>query len=179
MVIDGVSSSSVITKSAVVVSPVMLALLAFCKVIVPVSFASSVESSVVTTSNVAEVWPAGMVNVVVVIVVKSVPSVAVPELETYSTVTSSEDGFDKVAVKVAVPPSVTDWLPMLMPGVGSSSVITKSAVVVDPSTVALVAPLRVMVAVSVGSSVLSDVVSMVNTPEVDPVGIVSVPVVPG
>ena len=51
--------------------------------------------------------------------------------------------------------------------------------VVEPSIVALVAPLRVMVAVSVGSSVLSDVVSMVNTPVVDPVGIVSVPVVPG
>ena len=116
---------------------------------------------------------------VVVIVVKSVPSVAVPELETYSTVTSSEDGLDRVAVKVAVPPSVADWLPMVMAGVGSSSVITKSAVVVDPTMVALVAPLRVMVAVSVGSSVLSDEVSMVNTPAVDPVGIVSVPVVPG
>ena len=119
MVIDGVASSSVITKSAVVVSPVMVALLAFWKVIVPVSLASSVVSSVVTTSNVAEVDPAGMVNVVVVMVVKSVPSVAVPELETYSTVTSSEDGLDRVAVKVAVPPSVTDWLPIVMTGVSS------------------------------------------------------------
>ena len=57
--------------------------------------------------------------------------------------------------------------------------MTKSAVVVDPTMVALVAPLRVIVAVSVGSSVVSDVVSMVNTPEVEPDGMVSVPVVPG
>ena len=120
-----------------------------------------------------------MVKVVVVIVVKSVPSVDVTELEKYSTVKSAEDGLDKVAVKVDVHPSVIDWLSMVMTGESSSSVITKSAVVVDPSIVALVAPLRVMVAVSVGSSVLSDVVSMENTPEVDPAGIVSVPVVPG
>ena len=65
MVITG-SSSSVITKSAVVVSPVIVALVALDKVSVAVSVASVVESSVIGTSMVPDVAPALTVSVPVV-----------------------------------------------------------------------------------------------------------------
>ena len=65
MVITG-SSSSVITKSAVVVSPVIVALVALDKVNVAVSVASVVESSVIGTSMVPDVAPALTVSVPVV-----------------------------------------------------------------------------------------------------------------
>ena len=65
MVITG-SSLSVITKSAVVVSPVIVALVALDKVSVAVSVASVVESSVIGTSMVPDVAPAVTVSVPVV-----------------------------------------------------------------------------------------------------------------
>ena len=65
MVITG-SSSSVITKSAVVVSPVIVALVALDKVSVAVSVASVSESSVIGTSMVPDVAPALTVSVPVV-----------------------------------------------------------------------------------------------------------------
>ena len=166
-------SSSVITKSAV--SSEIVALVGLDKVTVPVSSNSSLASAVVTTSKVAVVSPAEIVRVSVT-AVKSLPLVAVPELVTYSTVMSSEDGLVNEAVKVAVPPSVADPSEILIAGVESSSLITKSEFA--SPIVALLGLLNVRVAVSFGSSVVSDVTGTTIVPVEAPARMVSVPAVP-
>ena len=90
--------------------------------------------------------------------------------------TSFAAAWSKVTVKVADPAdSVTVELATVKTGV-SSSVITKSAVVVSPSMVALVADDRVKVAVSSTSSVESKITGTSISPEVAPAVMVSVPV---
>ena len=166
-------SSSVMTKSAVLSE--IVALVGLDKVTVPVSSNSSFASAVVTTSKVAVVSPAEIVSVSVT-AVKSLPLVAVPELLSYSTVMSSEDGLVNEAVKVAVPPSVVVPSEILIAGGASSSVITKSEVA--SPIVALFGLLKVKVAVSSDSSVVSVVIGTTIVPVVTPADRVSVPVVP-
>ena len=139
------SPSSIMTKSAELSE--MVALLALESVMLAVSVLSELLSVLVTTVNIPSVSPAAMVKVLAT-AVKSVPLVAVPEPESYSTVTSDVVGLLNVTVKLAVPASVTVWLAMVILGSESSSLITKSAVVVLPEMVALVALDNVKVAVS-------------------------------
>ena len=83
-----------------------------------------------------------------------------------------------MTVKVAVPStSATVWLAIVI-ATSSSSSITKSAVVVSPVIVALVALDKVNVAVSVASVVESSVIGTSMVPDVAPALTVSVPVVP-
>ena len=101
-----------------------------------------------------------------------------PDAEAYSTVMSSPGALSKVTVKVAVPStSATVWLAIVI-ATSSSSVITKSAVVVSPVIVALVALDNVKVAVSVDSLSVSEVIGTSMVPDVAPAEIVKVPVVP-
>ena len=98
------SPSSIMTKSAELSE--MVALLALESVMLAVSVLSELLSVLVTTVNIPSVSPAAMVKVLAT-AVKSVPLVAVPEPESYSTVTSDVVGLLNVTVKLAVPASVT------------------------------------------------------------------------
>jgi hypothetical protein len=84
----------------------MVALLALESVMLAVSVLSALLSVLVTTVNIPSVSPAAMVKVLAT-AVKSVPLVAVPEPESYSTVTSDVVGLLNVTVKLAVHASVT------------------------------------------------------------------------
>ena len=79
-----------------------------------------------------------------------------------------------MTVKVAVPsPSAAVALATVIAGT-SSSVMTKSAVVVSPAMVALLAEARVNVAVSITSSTLSNMMGTLIMPELSPAEIVRV-----
>ena len=83
-----------------------------------------------------------------------------------------------MAVKVAVP-SVSEAVELAIEICGSSSsVMTRSAVAVSPTIVALVALDNVTVAVSSTSSVLSRIIGTVIVPELSPAEMVTVPVKP-